>query len=188
MRVINKNLELPLGRNYLEPAGNLRRFAETENSFAQTDAERGGGGERGQRIRDVETADERHAHEITFAARVELVGRARKFHSIVGSAKIGAGSHSEGHHRNFLVDLREQLTSITIVDVDDRNRFLLFLLLRELLEQFRFRFEIVFHRSVIIEMVLCQISEDGDVPLDPAGALLGKRVGRDFQGRTPASA
>ena len=36
-------------------------------------------------------------------------------------------------------------------------------------------------------MVLGQISEDGDVPLDPTGALLGERVGRDFHGRTPAS-
>ena len=38
VRVIDEDLELPFRRNGFEPARHLRRFAETQNRFAQTDA------------------------------------------------------------------------------------------------------------------------------------------------------
>ena len=70
-----------------------------------------------------------------------------------------------------------------IVHVHDCDGLSFLLLLRQLNEQFRLRFEVIFHRAVIIEMVLRQISEDSDVPLEAAYALLRQRVGRNLHGR-----
>src|SRR5437763_14986518 len=97
MRVINKDLELSFGRNHFESAGHLWRFGETDHRFAQTDAERVGGGKRGQRIGDIESSDQRNAHEITFAAGVELIRGPAKFYPIIRSTKIGVRSHPESY-------------------------------------------------------------------------------------------
>ena len=70
--------------------------------------------------------------------------------------------------------------AVAIVDVDDRDRVFLFLLSRQLLEQFRFRFEIIFHRPVIIEMVLGEIGEHGDIPFESTGSFLRQGVRRNF--------
>ena len=83
MRVINKHLKFALCRDHLEPARNLRRFTEAENCFAQVEAERVRCGQRRHRVGDVEPADQRQAHEITFAPRVELIRCAAKFHAVI---------------------------------------------------------------------------------------------------------
>ena len=72
--------------------------------------------------------------------------------------------------------------TVAIVDVDDRDRALLFLLRYDSLEQFRLRLEIILHRAVKIEMVLRQVRENGDVPFDAACPFLGQRMRRDFHG------
>ena len=59
VRVIDEHLELPFRRHRFEPPRHLRRFRQAEDRFAQADAETAGGGERGQRIRDIESPDQR---------------------------------------------------------------------------------------------------------------------------------
>ena len=88
VRVINKDLELPFRRHSFESPGHLRRSSKTENRFAQINAQRVRRRERSHGIRDVESADQRHPHEITLSARIELVGSAGEFRAIIRGAKI----------------------------------------------------------------------------------------------------
>ena len=74
VRVIDKNLKLSFRRHGFESARHLRRSRQAENRLAQINAQRVRRGQRSHRIRDVEPADQRNAHEITLAARVELIG------------------------------------------------------------------------------------------------------------------
>ena len=83
MGVIDEYLELSFRGNDFESAGNLRRLGETRDRVTQIYAERISGGQCGHRIRDVEAADERQTHEITFPARVETIRRAAKLDTIV---------------------------------------------------------------------------------------------------------
>ena len=75
------------------------------------------------------------------------------------------------------------MLTVTVVDVHNRYGFVLLFLAGKPGEQFRLRFKVVFHRAMKIEMVLCEISEHGDVPFEAACALLGQRVRRDFHCR-----
>ena len=83
----------------------------------------------------------------------------------------------------FLSSRSIRLFAVSIVDVHDGDRLLLRLLRREIGEELHLRIEVLLHRAVKIEMVLGQIGEDGDVPLDPASPLLRDRVRRDFHRR-----
>ena len=83
VRVIDEDLELTFRRNSFESTGNLRRFVETQNRFAQIKSETVRRCQRGHGIRDVESSDQRNAHEITLPARIELIGSAAKFHAII---------------------------------------------------------------------------------------------------------
>ena len=65
--------------------------------------------------------------------------------------------------------------------------FVLFLLLRESGEEFRFRLEVILHRPVKIEMVLGEIGEDRDIPFESARPVLRERVRGNFHGRGFAS-
>ena len=154
MRVIDEDLELPFGWNRLEPPGDLRRTAETENRFAETDPHAAGRGERGHGIRHVKSSDERNAHQITFAARVELIGSAGKFSVVIRGAKIRVHAHPVSDDRDFLFEPIDQLDAVTIVDVDHSRWVRLRLLLGQSGEECGLRLKVVLHRPVKIQVVL----------------------------------
>src|ERR1700719_2334920 len=109
MRVIDEDLELAFCRNRLEPAGDLRRTAETQDGLANADSHAAGRGESGHRIGDVESPDQRDAHQITLASRIELVRGARKFGVITRGAKIGPRPDSTRDDGDFAVEPIDQL-------------------------------------------------------------------------------
>ena len=73
--------------------------------------------------------------------------------------------------------------AVTVVDVHNRHRFGLLSLAGESSEELGLGLEVIFHRAVKIEMVLSQIRENCDVPVDTACALLRQRVRGDFHHR-----
>ena len=67
-----------------------------------------------------------------------------------------------------------------VVDVDDGRLALLRAQLADVLEQLRLRELVIFHRLMIIEVVLREVREDRRVKLDARDAVLVERVRRDF--------
>src|SRR5947209_20138998 len=104
MRVIDKDLKLALGRHGFETAWHLWRPTETQDRVADTDSHAARRGQRRHRVRDVESPDQWDAHQVTLAARVELIRGARKFRVIIRSAKIGTHSEAVGNNRDFFVE------------------------------------------------------------------------------------
>ena len=182
MRVIDKNLKLPFGGNHFEASRNLRWTREREDRLAQVNPHGVRGRQRRHRIGDVEPPNEWNAYQIAPAFGVELIRSASKFRSVIRCPKIGARSHSIGHDRDSLAKAIDQLLTVAIIDIDDCDRMLLFLLRSDSGKQFCLRLEIIFHGAVKIEMVLRQIGENDDVPFDSAGPFLGKRVRRNLHG------
>ena len=105
-----------------------------------------------------------------------MIGSTAKLHPVVRGAKIRTRSHSIGNDRNALVDLGEQLFTIAVIDVHNRDRLPFFLLVSKLCEELRFGIEVALHRAMKIEMILGEIGEDSDIPFKTAGAVLRERV------------
>ena len=70
---------------------------------------------------------------------------------------------------------------VSVVNIDDSAAFFL-PLTSEALEKRGLGLEVLLHRLVIIEMILCEIGENGCVEVDPARAMLHERVARNLHG------
>src|SRR5205085_9628604 len=100
----DKDLKLALGRDCFETAWHLRRPTETQDRVADTDSHAARRGQRRHRVRDVESPDQWDAHQVTLAARGELIRSAREFRVIIRSAKIGVHSEAAGDDRDFFFE------------------------------------------------------------------------------------
>ena len=74
----------------------------------------------------------------------------------------------------------EHRLACRIVDVDDGRLALLRARLADVLEELRFRELVVFHRLVVVEMILREIRKDRRVELDACDAVLVERMRRDL--------
>ena len=103
--------------------------------------------------------------------------RARRARAQVGRAQVGVGALEADGHR--VGELRGQPQPVRVVDVDDADRG------RALGEEPALGLEVVLHVGVEVEVVLREVREHRDVPVDGVGARERERVGGDLHDARP---
>jgi hypothetical protein len=132
------------------------------------DAERAGGGHGAQRVEDVEAARQRRRElEVTEAEARRGPARLER-----GGAQPRAGVVDGDGHR--VRELRGQAAAVRVVDVDDAHAR------RGVGEERALGLEVLLHVAVEVEVVLREVREHRDVPVDRRGAPQGERVRGDL--------
>ena len=131
-------------------------------------------------IVDIEDARDVE-RELHFAkgAMIQREMRAVRPHVDVRRAQVGVFRMDAVRQMSAGRMLKHRL-ACRIVDVDDGCLALLRARLADVLEELRLRELVIFHRLVVVEMILREIREDGRVELDASDAILVERVRRDL--------
>src|SRR3954454_17588914 len=151
----------------LEAAGDLGGVREGVGDRVVGDAQGPDGGDGAQDVEDVEAARERRAA----GGAVEREGRAGRVALDRRRPEPRVGGVDAD--RDGVVQVAREPPAVGVVDVDHGG-------LRAGLEQAALGREVVLHRRMEVEVVLREVREDRDVPVDRVGAVELEGVARDL--------
>src|SRR3954470_24980226 len=151
----------------LEAAGDLGGVREGVGDRGVGDPQGADGGDGAQDVEDVEAAGQRRAE----GGAVQGERGAGRVALRRGGSELGVGRVEAD--RDGVLQLAREPAAVGVVDVDHGG-------LRAGREQAALGGEVVLHRRVEVEVVLREVREDRDVPVDRVGAVELERVARDL--------
>ena len=179
MRVVDDDERLTAGRgvDLLHASRDLGSILDRRDHIREVDAETHCADDRDGGVLDIDLTQDRHGNTMAGAAGInqgEHGASDRLIGGHVADLPVGGLLGQRGHRRDRYGRLLSEAAPPFVVDADDAVAGMLGG------EQECLRLEVVLHVAVIVEVVVLQVRERGNVEDDAVDAVQGKRVRRQF--------